>query len=172
MVTGYFAQDNTMGQGSPEPNYNNNAFTINNTNDPLNYGTGGQPVYRSCGKSFVLYITDGEPCADGNLPATLSNYASGKSSYNCSGVVALLLLLSLHQPSHPAPAGNYVAGIEDVALYAHTTDLRSSTLGVNAIDGTQNLSMYFVFAFGRGSTLLRYAAINGGFEDSNGNNIP
>ena len=32
--------------------------------------------------------------------------------------------------------------------------------------------MYFVFAFGKGSTLLRYAAINGGFEDSNGNNIP
>src|SRR4030067_894290 len=59
-----------------------------------------------------------------------------------------------------------VAGIEDVALYAHTTDLRSATIGSNAIDGTQNLSMYFVFAFGKGSTLLRYAAINGGFEDS------
>ena len=172
MVTGYFAQDNTMGQGSPEPNYNNNAFTINNTNDPLNYGTGGQPVYRSCGKSFVLYITDGEPCADGNLPATLSNYASGKSNYNCSGTNCPAVAPFSASTFPTCVAGGNVAGIEDVALYAHTTDLRSSTLGVNAIDGTQNLSMYFVFAFGRGSTLLRYAAINGGFEDSNGNNIP
>ena len=29
-----------------------------------------------------------------------------------------------------------------------------------------------VNAFGKGSTLLKYAAINGGFEDSNGNNLP
>lgn len=172
MVTGYFAQDNTMGQGSPEPNYNNNAFTINPTNDPMNYGTGGQQVNRSCGKSFVLYITDGEPCADGYLPATLSDYASGKSNYNCSGSNCPAVAPFSASTFPTCGAGGNVAGIEDVALYAHTTDLRSSTIGVNAIDGTQNLSMYFVFAFGKGSTLLRYAAINGGFEDSNGNNIP
>ena len=29
-----------------------------------------------------------------------------------------------------------------------------------------------VYAFGTGSTLLKYAAINGGFEDNNGNNQP
>ena len=151
MVTGYFAQDNTMGQGSPGPNYNNNAFTINNTNDPLNYGTGGQPVYRSCGKSFVLYITDGEPCADGNLPATLSNYASGKSNYNCSGGSCPAVAPFSASTLPDLLAGSHVAGIEDVALYATYNRPQSSTLGVNAIDGTQNLSMYFVFAFGRGS---------------------
>ena len=62
-------------------------------------------------------------------------------------------------------AGGYVAGIEDVALYMHTTDLRSD------IANTQNLTLYSVFAFGKGSTLLRYAAINGGFED-NGSLVP
>ena len=186
-VTGYFAQDLTI-EGSPGPRYASGDFQINNTNDPLNYGTGGQPVYRSCGKSFVLYITDGEPCADGNLPATLSNYASGKSDYNCSGSSCPAVdppgLASFSASTFPAcpkdtstyctvtdppactPNPSNVAGIEDVALYAHTTDLRSATIGSNAIDGTQNLSMYFVFAFGKGSTLLRYAAINGGFEDS------
>ncbi|MEK6679349.1 MAG: hypothetical protein AABY39_08035, partial [Nitrospirota bacterium] len=169
-VTGYFAQQETMESG-PGPRYASADFSINNTNDPHNYGTGGQPVYRSCGKSYVLYITDGEPCSDGHLPATLSDYASGKSNYNCSGGSCPAV-----DPPGPASfsastfptcgAGNYVAGIEDVALYAHTTDLRSPTLGVNAIDKTQNLNMYFVFAFGKGSTLLRYAAINGGFIDS------
>ena len=53
----------------------------------------------------------------------------------------------------------------------HTTDLRSSTLGANNISGTQNLTLYTIFAFGKGSTLLRYAAINGGFED-NGSHVP
>lgn len=175
-VTGYFAQQATMESG-PGPRYTSADFSINNTNDPHNYGTGGQPVYRSCGKSYVLYITDGEPCSDGHLPAALSDYASGKSNYNCSGGGCPAV-----DPPGPASfsastfptcgAGNYVAGIEDVALYAHTTDLRSPTLGVNAIDDIQNLTMYFVFAFGKGSTLLRYAAINGGFIDGNGNNQP
>lgn len=170
-VTGYFAQDTTI-EGSPGPRYASGDFQISNANDPLNYGTGGQPVYRSCGKSYVLYITDGEPCADGSLPATLSDYASGKSSYNCSGSNCPAVAPFSASTFPTCGAGNNVAGIEDVALYAHTTDLRSSTIGVNAIDGTQNLTMFFVFAFGKGSTLLRYAAINGGFEDSNGNNIP
>jgi type IV pilus assembly protein PilY1 len=62
--------------------------------------------------------------------------------------------------------------MEDVALWMHTTDLRSSTIGVNDIPDEQNLTLYNVFAFGKGSTLLRYAAINGGFEDKNNNDIP
>ena len=74
-------------------------------------------------------------------------------------------------------AGNTVAGIEDVALWAHTKDLRNyNTLGGTSnsgnIAGTQNLTLYMVSAFGKGSTLLRYAAINGGFEDSNSNYLP
>jgi type IV pilus assembly protein PilY1 len=66
--------------------------------------------------------------------------------------------------------GGYVAGIEDVALFAHINDLRTSE--TKEIDGVQTLTLYAVFAFGKGSTLLKYAAINGGFIDSNGNNIP
>jgi len=179
-VTGYFAQQASIA-GGPGPRYFGGDFTINNANDPLNYGTGGLPVWRSCGKSFVLLLTDGEPCMDGNLPASILDYAQGKSKFNCGTPTAT--------NSCPATAGTFpetytfpastfptctgnVAGIEDVALYMHTTDLRSPTLGVNAIDGTQNLTLYTVLAFGRGSTLLKYAAINGGFEDSNGNNIP
>ena len=189
-MTGYFAQQASM-EGGPGPRYNSGDYSINNNVDPFNYGTGGQPRYPSCAKSFVLYITDGEPCADGNLPATLSDYASGRSVFNCTGTSCPAVTATAPETySFPAStfpscygggesascggivSGCYVAGIEDVALYMHTTDLRSSTLGANNIQGMQNLTLYAVFAFGKGSTLLRYAAINGGFEDFNGNNIP
>lgn len=168
-VTGYFAQQASIAGGSG-PRYASADFQINNTNDPFNFGTGGQPIYPTCARSYVILITDGEPCNDGNLPATIADYASGKSNYNCSGINCPAVGPFPAQTIPTCP-GN-VAGIEDVALYAHTTDLRSSTLGVNAISGTQNLTLYVVSAFGRGSTLLQYAAINGGFVDSNSNNIP
>lgn len=179
-VTGYFAQQASIA-GGPGPRYSNSDYQINNNNDPLNYGTGGQPIYRSCSKNFVLYVTDGEPCGDGNLPATIADYASGKSSFNCNSntcpVVAPFpasTLPSCYGGYSPPqlPLSGYVAGMEDVALWMHTTDLRSSTLGINNLPGMQNLTLYSVFAFGKGSTLLRYASINGGFEDSNANNIP
>jgi len=174
-VAGYFAQQATIESG-PGPMYGpSNNYSINNNADPYNYGTGGSPRWTSCSKSFVLYITDGEPCADGNLPGTISNYASGKSDYNCTGsscpAVGSFPASSLNNPV--CTAGDNVAGFEDVALWAHTIDLRNNpTLGVNNMSGIQNLTLYPVFAFGKGSTLLRYAAINGGFEDLNGNNRP
>ncbi|MBI5042992.1 MAG: hypothetical protein HZC10_04005 [Nitrospirae bacterium] len=170
-VTGYFAQQASIA-GGPGPRYAAGDFTINNNNDPFNYGTGGQPTYPVCSKSYVLLITDGEPCNDGNLPdPSIEEYATGKSIFNCTGTNCPAAGPFPAQ-TIPACTGN-VAGIEDVALYAHTTDLRNSpTLGSNNISGTQNLTLYVVSAFGRGSTLLRYAAINGGFEDSNANNQP
>lgn len=171
-VTGYFAQQATLLTG-PGPRYNNGDYQINNLNDPFNYGTGGAPRWPSCGKSFVLYITDGEPCADGYLPATLSDYAAGRSQFNCAvsscPAVSATAPETFAFPASTFPvcgAGDNVAGFEDVALYMHTQDLRSS------ITGTQNLTLYNVFAFGSNSSLIKYAAINGGFEDLNGNGIP
>lgn len=188
-MAGYFAQQSSIpAVGSPGPRYASGDYQINNNVDPFNQGTGGQPRYPYCSKSFVLYITDGEPCADGNLPASLSDYASGKSIYNCSGTGCPAVgsfpastFLPCYGENNSSfcngvVSGCYVAGIEDVALFMHTTDLRNKggtpDIGVNNINGIQNLNLYTVFAFGKGSTLLRYAAINGGFEDSNGNNIP
>ncbi|RJQ22240.1 MAG: hypothetical protein C4560_02660 [Nitrospiraceae bacterium] len=176
---GYFAQQASIA-GGPGPRYASGDYQINNNVDPFNYGTGGQPRYPQCAKSYVLFLTDGEPCSDGNLPGTIADYASGKSTFNCSdGSCPAKSGISPEDYSFSAStfpscgAGGYVAGIEDVALHMHTTDLRNSpTLGVNNITGAQNLTLYPVFAFGKGSTLLRYAAINGGFEDTNGNNVP
>lgn len=176
-VVGDFAQQTSLLSG-PGPRYHSGDFTIDSgttgtVNDPFNYGTKATPRYPSCSKSFVLFITDGEPCADGNLPATLSNYSGVSphiSPFTCSG--GTCPATSGTGYSFPAStfescgAGGYTAGFEDVALYMHTNDLRSG------ITGTQSLTLYPVFVFGSGSTLLKYAAINGGFIDSNGNNIP
>lgn len=161
-LTGYFAQEETMPgfAGGPGPDYSN-SYTVNLNNDPLNYGTGGTPNYAWCGKNFIIVITDGEPCGDGNLPAGLLNYASGRSDYNCDSRG------DLGTPCYfPACAAGSVPGVEDVALWAHTNDIRDD------LSSRQKLDMYFVFAFGSGSNLLRYAAINGGFTDKNGNDVP
>ncbi|MCE5194871.1 MAG: hypothetical protein LLF28_05350 [Nitrospiraceae bacterium] len=172
-AVGYFAQQSSI-LGGPGPRYNSADFTINNNNDPFNFGTGGSPSFPSCAKSFVLYITDGEPCSDGNLPASLASYASTKGSpYVCSGSNCPAVGPFAGSTLPACSAGGNVAGVESVALYAHTTDLRNNpTLGVNNMSGTQSLDLYTVLAFGKGSTILRYASINGGFVDVNGNGIP
>jgi len=177
-MAGYFAQQASIsGYASPSgtgPRYHSGDYQINNNYDPLNYGTGGSPRWPACAKSFVLLITDGEPCADGSLPTALADYANGRSAYNCQGTGCPAVSPFTLSSSFPScSAGGNVAGLEDVALWAHTTDLRNSpAVGIDNIPRSQNLTLYTVFAFGKGSLLLRYAAINGGFEDANGNNRP
>lgn len=168
---GYFAQVASWLSG-PGPRYNNNDYTINNNQDPYNYGTGGQPQYIPCSKCFILYITDGEPCADGNLPATLSDYAGDQgSSYNCTGTSCPAVGSFSASTLPSCGSGGNVAGIEDVALFMNTNDIRTSA--TKDLSDTQTLTLYTVFAFaGADSTLLQYASINGGFIDSNSNNLP
>ncbi len=173
-------------------------YSVNDAGkDPYNYGTGGQTSYPPCAQNFVLLVTDGEPCEDGALPPSLLDYAQGKSPFVCSNSGSLdswpdgmtgscpAVCTNGYPPSHysggqcpsgsfPAeasfqscPAGNAAAGIEDVALWMHTADLRPDLTG-----GPHTLTLYTVFAFGHGSTLLKYASINGGFQDINGDNEP
>ncbi|MBH0202037.1 MAG: hypothetical protein HP496_07010 [Nitrospira sp.] len=65
--------------------------------------------------------------------------------------------------------------LDDVAYFAHTTDLRQGTIpvlseGGQDLDGFQNLTVYTFFAFGTGSNILKDTAKLGAFEDRNGNN--
>jgi len=184
-IAGYFARAGSIGSvGSPGPMYHSADYGTNAQNDPMNYGSAGSPRYPYCAKNYVLLITDGEPCADGSLPTSpvnLKNYAGSVSDvYNCENDNCYAAPRLVNGVSSPfpsklfadCPAHDAVAGLEDVALWVHTKDLRSATLGFNNIAGTQNLTIYVVSVFGKGSTLLRYAAINGGFEDTNNNGIP
>jgi len=171
-VTGYFSQKASLA-GGPGPRYQGGDYQINNNVDPMNYGSGGSTRFPVCAKNYVLYLTDGDPCSDGYLPGAIETYANGRSDFDCSGSSCPAVSgTSPETWSFPATtfpscgAGNNVAGIEDVALYMHTNDLRGD------MNGDQELTLYTIYAFGRGSSLLKFAAINGGFEDSNGNGVP
>jgi type IV pilus assembly protein PilY1 len=129
------------------PYYSNSDYGTNLNSDP--YYWGNTVGHVACGKSFVLYLTDGESTKDQNIPVSLRNYAAG---YKTSP-----------SPTFPDGGSDYMP---DVALYARTNDLRSS------LAGDQNLILYVVYAFGKGSDLLQDAAKNGGFEDRNGNDRP
>lgn len=179
-VAGYFSQTTSIpGFTTPAgsgPRYANGDYTTNLNNDPLNYGTGGAPRHPYCAKSFVLLLTDGEPCQDGNLPTNLLGYTVGRSDFNCTNSNCPSTSgtgFSFPNQTLNACNSGSVAGIEDVALWMHTNDLRNSpTVGTDNIAGPQNLTLYTVAAFAPNSTLLKYATINGGFEDIDGDGSP
>lgn len=192
-AVGYFAQQTSIsGYTSPSgsgPLYHSADYGTTNNSDPMNFGTGGSPRWPVCQKNFVLLLTDGEPCSDGNIPNNIRNYPIGRSVFQCvvgknyqscpatSGTGWSFPASSL---VNPACGGTGVkstngdeSGVEDVALFLHTNDLRNNpTLGTDNIAGFQNLTLYTVFAFGQGSTLLKYASINGGFENSGPTDMP
>jgi type IV pilus assembly protein PilY1 len=97
-----------------------------------------------------LQITDGESTEDMDIPVELQDFDND----------------SLDPGEYPSNGSDY---LDDVALWGQTTDLRP-----NLSDdlGPQNVTYYTVFAFGKGSDLLKNAAINGGFWDLNGDNRP
>jgi type IV pilus assembly protein PilY1 len=195
-ATGYFAQQSTIsGYDSPngtDPSYHSADYGTTNNSDPMNFGTGGTPRWPVCQKNFVLLLTDGEPCSDGKIPTNIRDYPVGRSPFQCvvgtnyqscpatSGTgwsfPASSLVNSLCSGTGVKSTHGDESGIEDVALYMHTKDLRNSPAigpnNTNDITGFQNLTLYTVFAFGNGSTLLKYAAINGGFENSGPTEMP
>ncbi len=99
----------------------------------------------SCVKSFIILVSDGDPISDGSVPSSSPNL---RTSHGVSGQY-----------------------LDDVAYWMHTNDIRSSSFGIDITD-TQTIGLYTVSTFGGGATLLESAARYGGFEDSNGNNLP
>jgi type IV pilus assembly protein PilY1 len=143
----YFRQD--------EPYYDNSPvdYQTGQTYDPYYYRYSNMGVsnlpnqYVPCAKTFILMLTDGESTMDQNIPAALRDYdhdSRDPGSYNDRGTDYL----------------------DDVALWARTADHRTD------LSGKQNIYVYSVFMFGRGSQLLKDASVNGGFNDLNGDGKP
>lgn len=153
-----------------------------------------------CCKTFVILVTDGSPTQDSNIPAGIRDYAHGQHGLHCTGSdtssptapinttcnahvsTTVPFLLGEHKTDY-ADSGNHY--LDDVAYWAHTNDLRpcsgtaDGTIAVlnvtgHCLEGLQNISVYTFFAFGNieGREILAHAALLGGFEDSNNNNIP
>ncbi|MBW6502728.1 hypothetical protein K0B90_00415 [bacterium] len=172
-IVGQYARESTnSGTG---PRYHDEDKDYNSDKDPYTFH--GSPS--RCVKGSVIIISDGEPCNDGSLPTSykgfdILNYADG-TTFNCQS--GDCLAAPGYSPStipSVSCASGAVGGLEDVALFAHTRDLRSSpTFGVDSLANKQTLDIYVIRAFGSdNSNLLKYAALNGSFDDVNGNGVP
>ncbi|MGB9715455.1 MAG: pilus assembly protein [Thermodesulfovibrionales bacterium] len=144
----YFRQESPYYSGNSPADYQ-----TGQNYDPYYYqysklsGSGLADQYVHCAKSFILMLTDGESTMDENIPLSLRDYDNDGRDPG----------------SYPSRGTDY---LDDIAFWARTTDHRSD------LQGNQNIYIYPVFMFGRGSQLLKDAAINGGFNDLNGDGKP
>ena len=160
------------------PFYSSTDYTVSQSTDPYYFqapqwaSTSG---YVDCCKSFVIVFTDGEPTQDLNIPADLRDFAHPVHGAHCT-TDPDSNPCSPHKEDYALEGSHY---LDDVAYFAHTTDLRQGTIPVlNAtgqnLAGSQNLTVYTFYAFGQpiGREILKSTAKAGGFEDQNGNNLP
>lgn len=187
----YFRQDDPYYSNSPaDYSPGAGAFTSNTYRDPYAYkftdvDAALTDQYVPCAKSFILFLTDGESTQDLSMPGTSTTAPYAPCTLDnlkaCSGYGGA--------PNNPNPrfAGTPVgqtyssSGTDymiDVAYWARTNDMRPGaetdvpTTWRKSLPGTQNVFLYPVYMFGSGSSLLKDAAIYGGFVDINGNNKP
>ncbi|MEJ2687990.1 MAG: hypothetical protein P8124_12485, partial [Gammaproteobacteria bacterium] len=156
----YFAQEDPAGG----LDYPNNAVPNSNLGDDPYYDS-DLNQYIPCAKSFVLLLTDGASTKDAMIPSTLKDFDGDGDLTSCNEDT---------ESSCDYPTGG-TDFLDDVALYARVTDLRSSTKGKSDLDDEQNLILYAVYAFGddeNARSLIKDAARNGGFDDHNGNDKP
>lgn len=174
-MTRYFRQDNPY-YGNTPADYQKGSVQIGYDPYWYKYSTldaGLADQYVPCARSFVLFLTDGESTMDESLQGSgsgacsLTNIKGCSSGYRFAGTAV--------GTTYPSSGTDYLI---DVAFWARTADARSGvctdvpTTWQQCIPGTQNVTLYSVYMFGRGSTLLKDAAIDGGFDDMNGNNAP
>lgn len=107
---------------------------------------------------------------------------------NTNSATPASTLLGEHKTDYASSGNHY---LDDVAYWMHTNDLRPDNGGTNpcggatpniavintpghCLAGFQNATVYTFFAFGNiaGRELLMHTAQLGGFDDTNGNNIP
>ncbi len=191
-VSSYFAQvsnsnalvnTTTLGSctsSSPcGPDYVGSGFATRSSSSDPYYQHGS---LSQCTKGNVIIITDGEPCSDGNLPSKLAHFADSPDNtmFRCIGSTCYNAVGFTDSESKPIPSCTPMGGLiqaerekgslEDVALWAHTTDLRDDI--PNTSSGKQNLDIWIVKAFGLSkSNLLQYAGINGSFDTAS-DNVP
>ncbi len=194
-MTRYFRQDSTnylntdyiKGCSSATNGTSSCTGIAPTSKDPYYFSDAGR--YVPCVKSFILFLTDGESTFDQNIPGT-----STSSPYAACSLTNIKACSGFGIPD----ADGSTAGVQrfggttigatytgsgtdyliDVAYWAHTNDMRYSTdtdvptTWRQGLPGKQTITLYPVYLFGTGSTLLKDAAIYGGFNDLNSNNKP
>jgi type IV pilus assembly protein PilY1 len=158
----YFKQDDV--QYAPDLHYPNNVIPNDNDGqDP--YYNGTEHVH--CAKSFVILLTDGASTMDAMIPDMYKDYADAFDTFVTTNAVDC-------DESSGVGCEYAMSGsdyLKDVALWARTNDLRSSSVGKSELSGDQNLILYTIYAFGNDAgaeELLKEAAKNGGFVEKDG----
>lgn len=124
-------------------------------NDPFFFEAFSETI--PCVQSFIIFISDGESTHDQGIPPNPPNGDTANlRDYDADG----------HDTPLSAEEGSDF--LDDIALWAHTGDLRADADS----EGAQTITLFTIAAFGSGSGLLRDAARNGGFTDLNGNGRP
>ncbi len=125
----------------------------------------------------------GQHCTGGSTTIHAPN-----GTCNTNAATPPSTLLGEHKTDYASNGNHY---LDDVAYWMHTNDLRPDNGGANpcggsppniavintpghCLGGFQNATVYTFFAFGNiaGRELLMHSARLGGFDDTNGNNIP
>ncbi len=112
-----------------------------------------------CSSSFVILFSDGASTKDSKIPAEYKDYDHDGDHTACDEELG----------SNCDYADGGTDFLDDLALYARTVDLRPD------LAGGQHLILYPIHAFGNDASarmLMQDAAKNGGFVDSNNNQIP
>lgn len=134
--------------------------------------SGKDPITANCMKNFVLILTDGESTKDRNIPGgywgtpTVTDSNFNVKTYMDNIATNEGTTSKWNVSPNTSHGSWYLPG---VALYAHTTDHRSATLGKSNLPGMQNITIYTVFAFDDSATgreLLKLTSKYGGFDDS------
>ncbi len=158
-ILGYFRQDT--------PYYASSPYSVGPGHDPYNYQYSKVPSLGfgvdkkvKCAKSFILLLTDGLSTQDRDIPDAIPGAADTETrtlkDFDEDG----------NDTTFTSSDGSDY--LDDVALWGRTTDLRDD----DDLPGSQNVYLYPVFMFGGGERTLIDAAINGGFDDLNGDSMP
>lgn len=142
-ITGYIQQKPSSTEG---PRYNDDtSYPISETTDPFYFPNATDPTKKgkllSCTQQNVIIISDGISTYDKNIPELITQHDIANNNDNCN---------------LPDEGTCY---LDDVAYWAHTTDLRDD------IDGNNTVNIYAISLFSKNSTLLENAAKWGGFQD-------
>lgn len=138
--------------------------------DPWYQHESNPKVMVPCRKTSILVLTDGEPTQDTNIPPFLRDYDGDGNDPRPSGLPAGWPPAAHPEWTEPFSwVDNATEYLDDVALWANTVDHRAD------LDGKQSIASHYVYAFGR-NPIARYvlwqAALQGGFDDKNGNGRP
>lgn len=160
-VVQYFKQQAIETATLPKNHYPNGAVPAANIgDDPWYDGT----QFVSCAKAFVILLTDGESTKDCDVPSYLRDFdTTDTDNTACDEATGTNCDLGSGGTDY----------LDDIALYARTTDLRSATVGKTNMSGDQNVLLYGILAnFGASmpvaETNLKSACKNGGFDEKDG----